>query len=138
LHAVGYGTAIALATREPALAVLATLFAVVGIYGTLSYVIAQRTREIGLRIALGAPPEQLYRIFLRHVGAMASIGGALGIGGAVLLGKAAGVLLYGVQAFDPLVLLGAVVVLTAVVLAAGYLPVRRAARVDPVVALRAE
>ena len=121
-----------------ALAVLATLFAVVGIYGTLSYVIAQRTREIGLRIALGAPPEQLYRMFLRHVGAMASIGGALGIGGAVLLGKAAGVLLYGVQAFDPLVLLGAVVVLTAVVLAAGYLPVRRAARVDPVVALRAE
>jgi hypothetical protein len=64
-----------------ALAVLATLFAVVGIYGTLSYVIAQRTREIGLRIALGAPPDKLYRMFLRHVGAMASIGGALGIGG---------------------------------------------------------
>ena len=121
-----------------ALAVLATLLAVVGIYGTLSYMIAQRTREIGLRIALGAPPAELRRMFLRRVGGMASIGGAIGVGGAVLLGQAAGALLFGVQAFDLRVLAAAVGVLAAIVLAAGYLPTRRASRVDPVVALRAE
>jgi predicted permease len=121
-----------------ALAVLATVLAVVGIYGTLSYMVARRTREIGLRIALGAPPEQLRRMVLRRVSGMACVGGILGVGAAVLLGQAAGALLFGVRAFDPIVLIAAVGILTAVVLAAGYVPARRAARVDPVVALRAE
>ena len=121
-----------------ALAVLATLLAVAGIYGTLSYMVAQRTREIGLRIALGAPPKQLRRMIFGHVGAMASAGGVLGLGAALLLGQAAGALLFGVRAFDPLVLSAAVGILAAIVLAAAYLPARRAVRIDPVVALRAE
>jgi len=121
-----------------ALAAVATLLAVVGIYGTLSYMVAQRMREIGLHIALGAPPARLRKMIFGHVGGMASVGGAIGVGAAVLIGQAAGALLFGVRAFDPVVLGLAIGVLAAVVLAAAYVPARRAARIDPVVALRAE
>lgn len=125
-------------TLAIALAVLATLLAAVGLYGVLSYMIAQRTREIGLRMALGAPPARLRGMVLRQVSGMAAIGGALGIGAAVALGQAASVLLFGVQASDPLVLAAAVGVLAAMVFGAGYLPARRASRVDPMTALRSE
>jgi putative ABC transport system permease protein len=125
-------------TLAAALAVLATLLAAVGLYGVLSYMVAQRTREIGLRMALGAPPEQLRGMVLRQVSRMGGIGGAIGLGAAVLLGQAASALLFGVQATDPLVLLAAVGMLAVIVFVAGYLPARRASRVDPVVALRAE
>jgi predicted permease len=121
-----------------ALAVLATLLAAVGLYGVLSYMVAQRTREIGLRMALGAPPAQLRGMVLRQVSRMAAIGGAIGLGAAVLLGQAARALLFGVQVSDPLVLLAAIGVLAAIVFTAGYLPARRASRIDPVVALRSE
>jgi predicted permease len=121
-----------------ALAVLATLLAAVGLYGVLSYMVAQRAREIGPRMALGAPPERLRGIVLRQVSRMATIGGVLALGAALLLGQAASALLFGVQATDPLVLLGAVGVLAAIVFAAGYLPARRASRIDPMTALRSE
>ena len=121
-----------------ALAAVATLLAVIGIYGTLSYMVAQRTREIGLHIALGAPPTRLRAMIVGQVGRMAAIGGAIGIAAAVLIGQAASALLFGVQPFDPLVLLAAIAVLVAVMLAAAWLPARRAVRVDPVVALRAD
>jgi predicted permease len=121
-----------------ALAVLATLLAAVGLYGVLSYMVAQRTREMGLRMALGAPPQRLRAMVLRQVSSMAIVGILLGLGGAVGLGYAARVLLFGVQATDPLVLLAAIGVLAGVVFGTGYLPARRASRVDPVVALRAE
>jgi predicted permease len=121
-----------------ALAVLATSLAAVGLYGVLSYMVAQRTREIGLRMALGAPPERARSMVLKQVGFMAVIGGVLGIGAAVLLGQVARVVLFGVQATDPVVLLTAAGVLGSIVLVAGYLPARRASRVDPIVALRAE
>jgi predicted permease len=125
-------------TLAGALAALATLLAAVGLYGVLSYLVAQRTREIGLRMALGAPPAQLRAMVLRQVTRMAVIGGALGLGAAVLLGQAASALLFGVRATDPLPLLAAAAVLAVIVFGAGYLPARRASRVDPVVALRAE
>jgi hypothetical protein len=121
-----------------ALAAIATLLAVIGIYGTLSYVVAQRTREIGLHIALGAPPARLRAMIVGQVSRMASIGAILGIGAAVVTGYAASALLFGVRPFDPLVLLSATGVLAAVVGAAAWTPARRAVRVDPVVALRAD
>jgi predicted permease len=125
-------------TLAAALAVLATLLAAVGLYGVLSYMVAQRTREIGLRMALGAPPEKCRGMVLGQMSRMAAIGGVVGVGAALLLGQAAGALLYGVRATDPLVLLGSVGVLAAIVFGAGYLPARRASRVDPMTALRNE
>jgi ABC-type antimicrobial peptide transport system permease subunit len=120
------------------LALLATLLASLGLYGVLSYGIALRTREIGLRLALGAPPGRLRRMVLRQVAWMAAIGGALGFAAALLLGRAARSLLFELSPSDPTVLSLAVLALGAVVLAAGYWPARRASRIDPVIALRSE
>jgi predicted permease len=119
-------------------AVLATLLAAVGLYGVLSYTIAQRTRELGLRLALGARPAALRAMVLRQVAAMAAVGCAVGVGAALLLGHTMRALLFNVGPVDPGALAAAAVVLVAVVLTAGYLPARRASRIDPTVALRCE
>ncbi len=118
------------------LAVLATLLAAVGLYGVLAYNVVQRTRELGLRLALGAAPVDVQRMVLKQVGVMALIGGGLGLAAAMGLGRASEALLYGVSGYDPLVLTVAVAVLSTVVLCAGYLPARRASRVAPMEALR--
>jgi putative ABC transport system permease protein len=120
------------------LAVLATLLASLGLYGVLSYNLAQRTREIGLRLALGAAPARLRGMVLREVALMAAIGGSLGLAAALLLGRLARSLLYGLAPTDPAVPAIAVAVLGTIAAAAGYLPARRASRIDPVVALRSE
>jgi predicted permease len=120
------------------LAVLATLLASLGLYGVLSYNVAQRTREIGLRLALGAAPQRLRAMVLRQVAWMGALGAAIGIAAALLLGRAAQTLLFGLSPSDPAIPLMAVGALGAVVLAAGYLPARRASNVDPVLALRSE
>lgn len=127
-----------MSTLAAALAVIATVLAAIGIYGVLSYGVAQRLREIGLRIALGAAPRNVRRMVLRQVGWMAGIGVAIGVSLALLLGQAGSALLYGLSPNDPLVPLVAVGALLAVVLAAGYWPARRAANVDPVTALRGD
>jgi ABC-type antimicrobial peptide transport system permease subunit len=116
--------------------VLATLLAALGLYGMLSYNVAQRSREIGLRLALGAPPERVRGMVLRQVAWLASVGGVVGLLAALGLGRAAQALLFGLSPSDPRALLAAAGVLAIVVVAAGYLPARRAARIDPVVALR--
>lgn len=121
-----------------AFALLATLLAATGLYGVLSYTVAQRSREIGLRLALGAPPARLRGMVLRQITRMGVIGGVIGLLAAIGLGQAAKALLFGLEAYDPLVLLGSAVLLAAVVFAAGYLPARRAARTDPMNALRYE
>src|SRR6056297_587009 len=119
-------------------ALLATLLAATGLYGVLSYSVVQRTRELGLRQALGATPFRLRGMVLRQVGWMALVGGLAGLTLAVLLGRAAEAVLFGLRGYDPVVLSGAVVVLGAVVLTAGYLPARRASRITPMEALRYE
>jgi predicted permease len=118
------------------LAVLATLLAAVGLYGVLAYNVVQRTRELGLRLALGAAPAEVQRMVLKQVGAKALIGGGLGLVAAIGLGRASEALLYGISGYDPLVLAVAVAVLSTVVLGAGYLPARRASKVAPMEALR--
>jgi ABC-type antimicrobial peptide transport system permease subunit len=119
-------------------AVLATVLAGLGLYGVLAYAVAQRSREIALRFALGAPAPRIRGMVLRQIAAMAAAGIVLGAAAAVLLGRAAQSLLFGVAPSDPLALAGAAAVLGAVMLGAAYLPARRASRVDPMSVLRYE
>lgn len=119
-----------------ALALLATLLAAGGLYGVLSYLVAERRREIGLRLALGATPGRLRSLIAGQVGRMALVGGALGLLAALAGGRLAAANLYGLSAHDPTVLAGAALVLAIVVALAAWLPARRAAHTDPVVALR--
>jgi predicted permease len=119
-------------------AVLATLLAAVGLYGVLAYSVAQRTREIGVRMALGADSARIGRMVLRQVGLMTLVGAPIGIAGAIALGKGAQSILYGLEGTDPIAIAGAAGILAIVALGAGYLPARRASMVDPVQAIRYE
>jgi predicted permease len=127
-----------MSTLSAAFAVLATLLAAIGLYGVLAYTIAQRTREIGLRMALGADRGTVRGMVLKQVAWMTAIGGIIGLAGAVGLGRAAQSLLFELQGHDPAVLIAATVLLTLVALGAGFLPARRASRIDPMRALRYE
>jgi putative ABC transport system permease protein len=117
---------------------LAMLLAAVGLYGVISQTMAERTHEIGLRIALGAHPADILRMMLRQAMVLVGMGIALGLGGALAWARVLKTLLYGVTARDPLSYGGVVIVLLVVGLAACYVPARRAMRVDPMVALRHE
>ncbi len=117
---------------------LATLLAAVGLYGVLAYTVAQRTREIGLRMALGAAPGRVRRMVLRQVAWMTVIGAIVGLAGAIGVGKGAATLLYELTPWDPAVLVISAVLLAAVALAAGFIPARRASLIDPMRALRYE
>ena len=119
-----------------AFALLATLLAGVGLYGVLSYSVAQRTREIGVRMALGADGGRVRRLVMRQVGIMVLIGGAVGVAVALGLGRAARSLLYELAGHDPASIAIAVVLLACVALVAGFVPARRAAMIDPMHALR--
>jgi predicted permease len=121
-----------------AFAILATILAAVGLYGVLAYSVAQRTREIGVRMALGADSAAVRGMVLRQVGIMVAIGGVIGIGGALALGRGAKSLLFELTGYDPVVMVTSAIVLTLVALGAGYIPALRASRVDPMQALRYE
>ncbi len=121
-----------------AFAALATLLAAVGLYGVLAYSVAQRTREIGVRMALGADAGRIGRMVLRQVGVMTIVGAPIGIAGAIALGRGARSILFGLEGTDPIAIGGAAGILAIVALAAGYLPAHRASRVDPVKAIRYE
>jgi predicted permease len=126
------------AGASSAFAVLATALAALGLYGVLAYSVAQRSREIGLRLALGAPAARIGGMVLKQVAGMAVIGVVLGAFAAWGLGIAAQSLLFGVEAGDPLALAAAAALLTVVMLVAAYIPARRASRVDPMSVLRYE
>ena len=119
-------------------AALALVLSSVGIYGVLSYLVGQRTREIGIRIALGAQRRDVLRSVMSQGIKMALIGAAIGITASVALTRLMSGMLYGVSATDPLTFLGVAALLVLVALAACYIPARRAMRVDPIVALRYE
>ncbi|MGH9322246.1 MAG: ABC transporter permease [Vicinamibacteria bacterium] len=127
-----------ISTLSGAFAALATLLAAVGLYGVLAYNVARRTREIGLRMALGADGSRLRRMVLKQVGGMALVGGVIGIVAALGLGRLARSLLFEVEGHDPLVLLASVALLAAMALAAGFVPALTASRIDPMRALRYE
>ncbi len=116
----------------------ALLLCVAGLYGLLAYVVTQRTRELGVRIALGAQRGNLLWLVLRQAGAMLAVGVIVGLGLAWASGKLVGGFLYGVKAHDGWTLIGAAVLLFASGMLAAYLPARRAASVNPIEALRAE
>lgn len=116
----------------------ALLLSVVGLYGLISYVVSQRIRELGIRVALGASRANLLWLVLRQAAVMLGMGGAVGIGLALLSGRIVRGFLFGVQANDMWTLIGAALLLGGSGLAAAYLPARRAAGVDPMQALRAE
>ena len=127
-----------ISTLTTAFALLATLLAAIGLYGVLAYTVAQRTREIGLRMALGAAAPKVRSMVLKQVGIMVLIGGLVGLAGALALGRGAQSLLFEMEGSDPVVMSLSAVLLTAVALGAGYLPARKASRVDPMKALRYE
>ena len=125
-------------TLSAGFALVATLLAAVGLYGVLAYSVSQRTRDFGLRMALGADAASVRNMVLRQVGGMVLVGGAVGLAAALGLGRLAQSLLYEIEGPQPAVFLVAVAVLSAVAFGAGYIPARRASRVNPMVALRYE
>ena len=120
------------------LGLLASLLAAVGLYGVMAYVVARRTREIGIRMALGATQQNVAWMILREILGMLAAGLCVGLVAAYGIGKVVESLLFGVKASDPAVFVLAAVLLAAVALLAGWLPSRKAANVDPMVALRYE
>jgi hypothetical protein len=117
---------------------MALVLGVIGIYGVLAYTVAQRRREVGIRMALGAEPGAVKLMFLRHGLSLAAIGIAAGLTAAAALSQWMSTLLYGVKPFDPLTYTATALILITASAAATYLPARRAAQVDPMETLRGD
>jgi predicted permease len=127
-----------ISTLSTGFALLATLLAAIGLYGVLAYTVAQRTREFGLRMALGADGGRVRGMVMGQVAKMALIGGVIGLAAAVGVGQLAKAQLFEIEGYDPLVLTVSTVVLALVALGAGFIPALRASRIDPMNALRYE
>ena len=121
-----------------AFGLLALALAAIGIYGVMAYSVAQRTREIGIRMALGAAASDVLGLVLRQAMRLSVIAVAAGLVGSALLSGGLASLLYGVRPIDPATFAGVAILLVAVASLAAWVPARRAARVDPIAALRNE
>jgi predicted lysophospholipase L1 biosynthesis ABC-type transport system permease subunit len=119
-------------------ATLATLLAAIGLYGVLAYSVAQRTNEIGIRVALGADAMRVRLMVMRQVAIMTLIGGVIGIAAGFAGGRGASSILFDMNGFDPVVFAVASLLLALVSLAAGFIPAMRASKIDPIRALRYE
>jgi putative ABC transport system permease protein len=117
-------------------ALLALLLAALGIYGVMSYAVARRTRELGVRIALGAQTRDVLRLIVGEGVRMMLLGIAFGLVGAFIVARALAGLLFGIAATDPLTFVGVTLLLFALAMLACYLPARRATKIDPMIALR--
>ena len=122
--------------RSTGFAALALLMACVGLYGTMSYNVARRTGEIGLRMALGAQRRRVLWMVLREVVLLAAVGLTIGVPAALAASKLVESFLFRMKPNDPLALTGSMVTLVSAAILAGYLPARNASRIDPMVALR--
>jgi len=119
-------------------AVIAVVLAAIGVYGVISYAVSQRTQEIGVRVALGAQRGDVLRLIVGHGALLGGLGVLIGLAGGLGVTRFLRTLLYGVSPFDPVSFVGVAVLLTTIALVASYVPARRAAKVDPVEALRFE
>jgi ABC-type antimicrobial peptide transport system permease subunit len=126
------------ATLSSGFGVLALILASIGIYGVMTYSVARRTSEIGIRMALGAQAREVLSMILREGFSMACIGVVAGVAVALALTRFVGGMLYGLKPTDPWTLAGSASLLLALAVLAGWLPARRASRVDPMIALRHE
>jgi putative ABC transport system permease protein len=120
------------------LGIVGLLLAAIGIYGVTSYSVNRRVREIGIRVALGADGQSVLRLILRQGIVLTLVGVGIGLAAGALVSQVVRSLLFGISALDPATFGGGAALFLVVALAASYLPARRATRVDPMVALRAE
>jgi predicted permease len=127
-----------LAALSGGFGLLAAVLTMVGLYGLIAYSVSRRSREIGVRLALGAPRASILRLVLREAGVLLALGVPVGAAVAMAGGRTASSLLFRVRPYDVATLLASIVILSAVAFAASYLPARRAARIEPVAALRAD
>jgi ABC-type antimicrobial peptide transport system permease subunit len=127
-----------IAILSAAFGILATLLAAIGLYGVIAYSVARRTGEIGVRMALGAVPADVLRLVLGGAARLAAVGIAIGLAAAFAGGRLIESQLFGIKASDPVIYIGAAVLLAVVALVAAGVPAWRAARIDPVTALKYE